>query len=125
MHPEEQMDQHWSRKVLETTFSFAPFAQLHVSPIPISGGSENGQFCQIGERVQHDKLIYHTGPNSKLRSGDLILEVQGQKVAGYTSHDLREWILSVGQNSTPVLIKCAKAGKCALTISRGLTLCVH
>lgn len=108
------MEQHWSRKVLETTFSFAPNASLNTCPILIGGGSESGQFCQIGERVQHDKLRYHSEPSSQLHSGDLILEVQGQKVAGYTSHDLREWLLTVGQNSTPVLIKCAKAGKYCL-----------
>lgn len=106
------MEQHWSHKVIETTFSFSPSFNSDACPIPIAGGSENGQFCLIGGNIKHDKLIYHNGP--KLQTSDLVLEVQGQKVAGYTSHDLRDWIMSVGQNTTPVLIKAAKSGECSI-----------
>lgn len=107
-----EMDHHWSHQVSETTLSFShEWTPSDVCPLSVGGGSELGFFCLVGDQIKHDKLIYHSGPSSKLNPNDVILEVQGQKVAGYTSNDLREWILTAGQNSTPVLIKTAKAGK--------------
>lgn len=103
---------HWSHQVSEVTLSFSPDTQPGVCPLSVGGGSEDGHFCLVGEDIKHNKIIYHTGQSNKLQSKDLILEVQGQKVAGYTSHDLRDWITTAGQNSNPVLIKTARAGWC-------------
>ncbi|XP_067928192.1 membrane-associated guanylate kinase, WW and PDZ domain-containing protein 2-like isoform X2 [Watersipora subatra] len=101
-------EQHWSHLVSETTLAFSPDCSPASYPLPIAGGSEYGLFCLVGEHVKHNKLIYHLGP--KLHSDDIILEVQGQRVAGYTSSDLKEWLLSASQNSNPFLIKTAKSG---------------
>lgn len=101
------MDTHWSHKVCETTLSFSPGSGC---PVPLGGGSELGEFCMVGRNVNHSKIIYHSG-NVKLNTGDIILEVQGQKVAGYTSRDLQDWIDSSALNSNPFLIKTAIAGE--------------
>ena len=110
------MDTHWSHQVSEVTLSFSPDSEPDVCPLSIAGGSEYGHFCLVGDDIKHNKIIYHTGHNNKLQSKDIILEVQGQKVAGYTSHDLRDWVTAAGQNSNPVLIKTAKAGNTSVTV---------
>ena len=101
--------QHWSHLVTETTLSFSPECTPGVCPLSIAGGSEYGLFCLVGDQIKHNKLIYHLGP--KLNTDDIILEVQGQKVAGYTSNDLKDWFITAAQNSNPVLIKTAKSGR--------------
>jgi len=94
---------------VESTVSLAGPCDESTCPITVSGGSETGQFCYLGNRIDHDRLIYHSG-SARLQVGDIVLEVQGQKVAGFTSQDLVDWIVDVGQNSTPVLMKLAKSG---------------
>ena len=75
--------------------------------VVIKGGADNGQFCWIGD-VQHDRVNYHTG---KLHQDDIILEIQGQKVAGYTLRDTLTWLKQVSRNGAPVMFKTVKPGK--------------
>lgn len=75
--------------------------------IVVSGGAENGQFCWI-EHVDTTNIVFFNG---KLHCDEIILEIQGQKVAGYTLHDLQEWLLLATNNNSPVLIKTVVTGK--------------
>ncbi len=95
---------HWIHSVSETIVSGSPEGLLSVA---VQGGAEHGQFCYVGD-AKHDKINYHSG---KLQKGDLILEIQGQKVAGFTIRDLLDWLKHVGKNGQPVMFKTVKPGK--------------
>lgn len=95
---------HWSGRVQETVVSALPDEGLNVV---LKGGADNGQFVYIGE-VRHDKVRYHSG---KLHPDEVILEIQGQKVAGYTHRDATIWLRQVSQNGAPVMIKTVKPGE--------------
>jgi len=75
--------------------------------IVVAGGAENGQFCWI-EHVDATNIVFFNG---KLHCDEVILEIQGQKVAGYTLQDLQEWLLLATNNNSPVLIKTVVAGR--------------
>lgn len=104
--PKKDKDiKHWSQRVNETIVSAGPDGLLN---LVIKGGADNGQFCYIGE-VKNDRINYHSG---KLHADEIILEVQGQKVAGYTQRDLQAWVKQVSHNSAPVMFKTVKIGEC-------------
>ncbi|KAK3797857.1 hypothetical protein RRG08_052456 [Elysia crispata] len=92
---------HWTKQVRETVAS----AFHDDLPVSIDGGAENGQFCNLG-LIRVDKINYHGG---KLTSGDIILEIQGQKVSGYTQRDASLWLKQVSQNGAPIMIKTVPA----------------
>lgn len=95
---------HWSQRIQETVVSAVPEEGLGVT---ISGGADNGQFCCISD-ITHDQLTYHSG---RLHTDEIILEIQGQKIAGYTLRDATIWLKQVSQNGAPVMIKTVKIGK--------------
>ena len=94
---------HWSNAVQEVLVSQSGERS---NAVIICGGAENGQFCWIGDVVS-DSVTYHDG---RLRTNDVLLEVQGQCVAGYTLGDVVEWVAVAGRNSGPVLYKTVLSG---------------
>ena len=92
---------HWTKQVRETVAS----AFHDDLPITIDGGADNGQFCFLG-LIRVDKIHYHGG---KLTKDDVILEIQGQKISGYTQRDATLWLKQVSQNGAPVMIKTVPA----------------
>ena len=103
--PNKKDVKHWSTKLQETVVS-VPSENGNNNSIIIKGGADIGQFCYLGE-VRHDQVTYHSG---KLRPDDLILEIQGQKVSGYTLRDVNIWLKQVSQNGAPVLMKTLRSG---------------
>ena len=96
---------HWSQRILEAVVSAGPEGLLN---LVIKGGADNGQFCWLAD-VRHDRINYHSG---KLHQDDIILEIQGQKVAGYTLRDVLDWLKQVSRNGAPVMFKSVKSGMC-------------
>ncbi|KAI0211370.1 Membrane-associated guanylate kinase, WW and PDZ domain-containing protein 2 [Lamellibrachia satsuma] len=96
---------HWNERVHECILSAGPEGLF---PMVIKGGAENGQFCYIGE-IKQEHMNYHSG---KLHHDEILLEIQGQKVSGFTLRDLLEWLKHVSKNSAPVMFKTIKAGEC-------------
>ncbi|KAH3880823.1 hypothetical protein DPMN_004745 [Dreissena polymorpha] len=96
---------HWSFRISETLVSALPDESLHVT---LLGGADNGYFLYLDE-IDHDKITYHSG---RLEPGNIVLEVQGQRIAGYTLRDAMIWLKQVSQNGAPVMIKSVKSGKC-------------
>ncbi|XP_063219492.1 membrane-associated guanylate kinase, WW and PDZ domain-containing protein 1 isoform X3 [Bacillus rossius redtenbacheri] len=72
----------------------------------IKGGSDYGEFAYVSDVVQ-SKVSYVSG---KLNGGDVILEIQGQKVAGYTRRDVVAWLNHCCRNGNPVVIKSVESG---------------
>jgi hypothetical protein len=95
--------QHWSQRIQETVLSAVPDESLNII---LKGGADNGLFCYVGE-VKHDKITYHSG---KLHQDEIVLEVQGQKIAGYTLRDASYWLKQVSQNGAPVMVKSVRTG---------------
>ena len=104
---------HWSQRVSECIVSAGPEGNLNLT---IRGGADNGQFCWLGE-IRHDKVHYHSG---KLHQDDIILEIQGQKVAGYTLRDLESWLGQVSKNAAPVMFKTVRSGKVSSDTQKSL-----
>ena len=99
-------DRHWASSIQETIVSSGPQDLLNFS---VKGGAEYGLFCYIGD-LKHDKVIYHSG---KFSQDDVIIEIQGQKVAGFTLWDLYDYMKYVGKNGAPVIFETVKSGRFA------------
>lgn len=99
---------HWSQTVQETLLSVGEEGVLGIA---VLGGAENGQFCWV-DVVDASNVVFYSG---RLHRDEIILEIQGQKVAGYTLHDLQEWLLLTTHNNNPVLIKTVLTGMHLLT----------
>jgi hypothetical protein len=96
--PDDRINElHWTKQVRETVVS-AFHDDLHIS---LQGGADFGQFCFLGP-IRVEKINYHGG---KLKIGDIVLEIQGQKISGYTQRDAILWLKQVSQNGAPVMIK--------------------
>ncbi|XP_070193690.1 membrane-associated guanylate kinase, WW and PDZ domain-containing protein 1-like isoform X2 [Littorina saxatilis] len=94
---------HWSQQIQETVASAIHEESLSIA---LKGGADSGQFVYLGN-VDHDKISYH---GEKLYGDDILLEVQGQKVSGYTLRDATVWLKQVSQNGAPVMIKTVRPG---------------
>lgn len=95
---------HWSQQIQETVASAIHEESLSIA---LKGGADSGQFVYLGS-VDHDKISYH---GEKLYGDDILLEVQGQKVSGYTLRDATVWLKQVSQNGAPVMIKTVRPGE--------------
>lgn len=108
--PEKLHECHWTKQVRETVAS----AFHDDLPVSIEGGADHGQFCRLGH-VRADRINCHGG---RLVAGDIILEIQGQKISGYTQRDAGLWLKQVSQNGAPVMIKTVPStGKCDLYVN--------
>lgn len=95
---------HWTHHVQETLLSTGREGLLHVV---VRGGADGGSFCWIAD-VDQDRVNYHSG---RLGPDEVVLEVQGQKVAGYTLQDLLDWLWMVSDNGNPVMFKTVHSGE--------------
>lgn len=92
---------HWSERVRETIIRRTSDGALHLR---IRGGAEDGAFPYFGP-VLHEKITYEAG--NPLNEGDLLLEVNGQTVAGLTLYDLNTIIAAA---EDPVKLKSVQDG---------------
>ena len=73
----------------------------------LDGGADEGLFPQVGrvdDNAGSDVL-------ERVRPGDVLLEVQGQSVAGYTLADVTAWLKHCLKNRNPVVIRTAPKGR--------------
>ncbi|GFY73101.1 PDZ domain-containing protein [Trichonephila inaurata madagascariensis] len=95
---------HWSSNVHDCTVCIGPEGTLN---LPIRGGSDRGEFAYFDDLVQ-SRISYLNG---YLENGDVILEIQGQKVAGFTQRDVIAWLNHCCKSGNPVRITVARGGK--------------
>ncbi|KAF0296427.1 Membrane-associated guanylate kinase, WW and PDZ domain-containing protein 2 [Amphibalanus amphitrite] len=105
---------HWSVDLRETVLTADP-ERLYIE---IDGGSEEGQFGCVGA-VQHERVNYISG---RLEPGEVLVEVQGQKVGGYTRRDITTWLKHCCRSGTPVVIRTARLGPAFSSPTRDPTL---
>ncbi|KAG8191530.1 hypothetical protein JTE90_019594 [Oedothorax gibbosus] len=90
---------HWSKHVYEIFLT--PNDPDDTFDFTIEGGSDSGQFPFFG---------YVPAVNWSVAKGDVILEVQGLKVAGYTQKDVIGLIQHIARSENSVKIKAVKSG---------------
>lgn len=98
---------HWSYNVHECAIQRG--ARNGNFNLHIVGGAENGEFICVGD-VKQDRLRYRRG---KIHPGDIVLEINGSPVAGYTQFDVLPLIKSSKEVVTlrtvkPGRIKCLR-----------------
>ncbi|XP_055329132.1 membrane-associated guanylate kinase, WW and PDZ domain-containing protein 3-like isoform X2 [Paramacrobiotus metropolitanus] len=98
-----QKGPHWTQSLSEAVIIAHPEGSLGLT---IKGGADYGEFPYLGE-LKQENILYGQG---FLQQDDLILDVQGQKVAGFTQRDVVLWLKHCSRNRTPVSLKCVKAG---------------
>ena len=74
----------------------------------LDGGADEGLFPQV-DRV--DDNIAPGDLLERVRPGAVLLEVQGQSVAGYTLADVTAWLRHCLKNRNPVVIRTAPKGR--------------
>uniref|UniRef100_A0A1B6DAZ4 Membrane-associated guanylate kinase, WW and PDZ domain-containing protein 1 n=2 Tax=Clastoptera arizonana TaxID=38151 RepID=A0A1B6DAZ4_9HEMI len=94
---------HWLQSANQISLTALQDGTLNFS---IGGGSDNGKFAYVTD-INQEKLNYITGV---LCDQDIILEIQGQKVAGYTRRDTVAWLNHCCRNGAPVTIKTVPSG---------------
>lgn len=90
---------HWSNAVYESYLSASADGTFDLT---IEGGSDNGEFPIFG---------FVPPTNRNISKGDIILEIQGQKIAGYTQKDVIGLLKHCVRNGNSVKIKAVKSGK--------------
>ncbi|XP_034239712.1 membrane-associated guanylate kinase, WW and PDZ domain-containing protein 1 isoform X2 [Thrips palmi] len=88
---------HWSQEVREVVVRAKQDGAVNFA---VRGGSDLGEFA----------CVFETEEGSGLYDGDLLLEVQGEKVAGYTQRDVVAWLSHCCRNGNPVTLKAVRAG---------------
>ncbi|XP_046407322.1 membrane-associated guanylate kinase, WW and PDZ domain-containing protein 2-like isoform X5 [Ischnura elegans] len=94
---------HWRQGVRETVITTGADGGLNFS---IRGGSDNGEFAYVCD-IYQSKIKYVSGT---LQDQDVLLEIQGQKVAGYTQRDVVAWLNHCCRNGNPVVLKTVTSG---------------
>lgn len=94
--------EHWRQGIREIVLTARTDGSLNFT---IQGGSDNGEFAYLSDIIQNN-VNYVSG---KLNEGDVVLEIQGQKVAGYTERDVVAWLNHCCRNGNPVVLKTVEA----------------
>lgn len=97
---------HWCNAVYET---FLTPDTNDSCDFTIEGGSDSGQFPFFG---------YVPAANWSVAKGDIILEVQGIKVAGYTQKDVVGLLKHCVRNENSVKVKAVKSGMCIVVLCK-------
>ena len=100
----------WWDSVVESVFiSDSNNVKLHFE---LCGGADEGQFPHIGPINVSDltKLGLHVS-GGVIQEGDVLLEIQGQKVSGYTAADVSRWFKHCLQNKNPVVVRTVPKGR--------------
>ena len=100
---------HWNDIVQETVLSATYPDQLYFT---LAGGADEGQFPHVGEfTVTHPEDIGVSVRGHGLSVGDVILDIQGQKVSGFTGHDVQETLKQCLSNGKMVVVRAIPQGK--------------
>ena len=110
---------HWNDIVQETVLSATYPDQLYFS---LSGGADEGQFPHVGEFTAHPEDIGVSVRGHGLNVGDVILDIQGQKVSGFTGHDVQETLKQCLSNGKMVVVRAVPQGRTHIHFTNFQTL---
>ena len=107
---------HWSKELKEVT---VVTQQDGVFNFRVVGGSDHGEFPVVTEVLPPDTRGVEYLSGADLTTQDVLLEIQGQKVAGYTQGDVVAWLGHCTRNNNPVVLRTAPQGRRSSTVGRG------
>ena len=99
---------HWNEIVQETVLSATNPEKLYFN---LTGGADDGQFPHIGEIHSNPEDVEVSVRGHGLNIGDVLLEIQGQKVSGFTGQDVQEVLKQCLQNGKMVVVRAVPKGK--------------
>ena len=101
---------HWSKEQKEVTLVTQHDGNFNFRVV---GGSDHGEFPVVVEVLPPDtRGVTYLG-EGELTTQDVLLEVQGQEVAGYTRADVVAWLTHCSRNGNPVVLRTAPQGRTA------------
>lgn len=96
---------HWSQKKHESILCTQSL-DLSLFLSKLKGGSDNGQFVYLDTSFSSTSIKLLSG---KLYPNEIILEIQGQKVSGYTLYDVHSWIKQLVATYPAITIRTVKS----------------
>ena len=99
---------HWNDIVQETVLSATYPDQLYFN---LSGGADEGRFPHIEEFTAQPEDVEVGVRGHGLNLGDVLLEIQGQKISGYTGQDVQETLQQCLSNGKMVVVRAIPKGK--------------
>ena len=96
---------HWLESVGELLFIVE--RELYFE---LEGGADQGLFPCV--KLLGDPEVRGTSVKSgELNEGSVVLEIQGQKVPGYTNADVKAWLNHCSRNQNAVVMRTIPKGK--------------
>ena len=80
---------HWTQRVHECAISRDDGGSINIA---VKGGAENGAFPFLSD-IRQDRILLRSG---KLHVDEILLEVNGHKLAGYTLWDIEALFKHLG-----------------------------
>lgn len=104
---------HWSDRVKEFVLvsTSDPLPTPLTLPFTLQGGADVGQFPHFGDPSDHVPCQVKVDSGDSPECGDVLLEIQGQKVSGYTRADVEAWMRHCLRNANPVVIRSVSKGR--------------
>ena len=99
---------HWNEIVQETVLSATNPEKLYFN---LTGGADDGQFPHVGEIHSNPEDVEVSVRGHGLNIGDVLLEIQGQKVSGFTGQDVQEVLKQCLQNGKMVVVRAVPKGR--------------
>ena len=100
--------QHWNDIVQETVLYATNPDTLYFT---LSGGADEGRFPHIEEFTAQPEDVEVGVRGHGLNLGDVLLEIQGQKISGYTGQDVQETLQQCLSNGKMVVVRAIPKGK--------------
>lgn len=100
---------HWSQKKHESVLDLSKLSQIDLEKLLLTkllGGSENGQFVYLSNDFDPTYLNFST--NSKLLPNEIILEIQSNKVSGYTLFDCIDLLSKLYKSSKTITFRSVR-----------------
>ncbi|ESO06469.1 hypothetical protein HELRODRAFT_160640 [Helobdella robusta] len=94
---------HWSSSIKEVSVAFGSNKLLNVIFL---GGSCDASFIYVAS-IDHKNVNYKSG---YLEEGDIILEVEGEKVSGYILKSFLDKLADLAKDNKPIIFKAVKKG---------------
>ena len=116
-HHQEQASKHWSQKMHESVVSSHVIDQHGVNLFysKIRGGSDNGQFVYFDSTFKcslaNEELDAQSIPmlSGKIFANEILLEIQGQKVSGFTLYDVLSCLKQLAATYETITFRTVKS----------------
>ena len=102
----------WLTEIGETYFVCQDESSNCLLHFELAGGADEGEFPHVGQPIVEDPAdvgLHVSG--DPIVFGNVLLEIQGQKVSGYTAADVARWFKHCLQSKSPVVVRSVPKGR--------------